>query len=526
MREQLPKIAIIVLLVLIVGVPILLAPSDANQGDADGPKLVIYTPHNEQIRHEIRQAFNKWRVSNGEPAVVFDWRTPGGTTDIRKGILSQFEGQIESDEGLDKGIGVDLFFGGGWYDHGKVADGLEISDDSWLRVVDDPQIDTSVFKAAFPTPTIGSEKLYLTRTFNENGEDNTLIAWTGVTLSSFGIVYNNDTLKQLGIDRPKTWRDLGDSRFRGWVALADPGHSGSISATFDTILRREGWNEGWRTLRMMYANARYFASDATRVPVDVSRGDAAAGLCIDFYGRFQAGAVGEDRVGYSDPVENGKSMTATTADPITLLRGAPNGKLAREFIAWLISPEAQSLWQNKRAGSTAEAADNLVRPDRFELRRQPIRRDVYTTKHKAAWTDQALDPYTTAVPFPEGTPNYFRLVAPVTKAMAIDIHHDLIAAWTALNKARQANHPNLAQMQRLFFAMPEELAFRFSDPDLAKNWRTIHYDPSHPRYDQVVAELKAFEARLGGLGDMDANRVRWRGFFQKNYREVVRLGSE
>ncbi|MEM6260284.1 MAG: extracellular solute-binding protein [Planctomycetota bacterium] len=532
MRDHLPKIIIIGLLVLIVGVPIVLRPNTRASGDADAERLVIHTPHNEQIRYEIAEAFNDWRAANDKPAVEIDWRTVGGTGDIRKSILSQFTQLVNTGIDLDKqGIGADLFFGGGEYDHNLVAEGIEREVDGqafYTRVVMDPELDETLFIEAFPQAIIGGEKLYGIYTFEEDGEQVEIIGWTGVTLSSFGIVFNRDSIKQLGIDEPKVWADLGDPRLRGWVALADPGHSGSISATFETILKREGWTQGWITLRSVFANARYFATSSDRVPVDVSRGDAAAGMCIDFYGRYQTGMVGDDRMGYNDPIEDGRSLTATTADPITLLRGAPNPELAREFIAWLLTPEAQALWQR----SLGDGSDDLARPRQYELRRQPIRKDLFTDASRASWVDQELDPYLTALPFPDGTPSYFSMVAPVTKAMASEIHNDMVSAWRALHDAIEAKHPKADEMRRLFYEMPPDLTLTWPDAELDKDWLAIQRDKDHPRHSEVVDHLGAFKKRLETLRDrsdpsvIEGNRLKWRGFFQANYRKVVALARQ
>jgi len=532
MRDHLPKIIIVSLLVIIVGLPVVLRPSGedeslASAGDGDVAKLIIFTPHNEQIRFEVAQAYNQWRVDRGEVPVKFEWRSPGGTSDIRRGILDQYRSLYNRGKPLDDGIGADLFFGGGDYDHGKVSSGITV-DDVTLRIIDDPKIDRDAFDAAFPNERIGGERLYRYYTFTEDGEEVKVLGWTGVTLSSFGVVFNRDVLAKINADEPTTWSDLASPQYRGWVALADPGHSGSITATFNTILRRAGWGEGWGILRRTYANARYFTTSASTVPNDVARGDAAAGMCIDFYGRSQAGLIGGDRLGYADPVEDGKSMTATTADPITLLRGAPSADLAREFIAWLLTPDAQGLWQRSIAGSGGDA-DAVVRPVEYELRRQPIRSDMYTDAERAGWTDGELDPFATAVPFPEGTPNYFGMVAPLTQAMAIDIHGELVAAWEAINRVRDPEHPQhamLDEMVALFDAMPEELTLTWPDEDLAANWRAIHHDPGHARHAEVVAVLDAFDQQLDTLGDrhaMEASRIRWRGFFQDNYRAILRL---
>ena len=39
------------------------------------------------------------------------------------------------------------------------------------------------------------------------------------------------------------------------------------------------------------ANARYFTDASTKIALDVEAGEAAAGMTIDFYGRFQSEAV-------------------------------------------------------------------------------------------------------------------------------------------------------------------------------------------------------------------------------------------
>lgn len=537
MKEHWSKIVIVLLLVVIVGLPILLKPADEAGAAGEVPtndadRLVIFTPHNEQIRYEISRAYNQYRKANGLGPVAFDWRVPGGTSDIRKSILSQYQAIADRDGDLDAGIGADLFFGGGDYDHGKVASGVEIERNGEplaIRIIDDSQLPAELMQAVFPAERIGGERLYRKYTFTEAGQDRTYLGWTGVTLSSFGIVYNKDLLTMLGIDPPKTWTDLQNPELRGWVALADPSHSGSIAATFNTVLRREGWDEGWGLLRRVFANARYFATSSDKIPVDVSKGDAAVGMCIDFYGRFQAGAIGGNRMGYIDPVVNGQSMTATTADPVTLLRGAPHETLAQDFIAWLLSPDAQGLWQRQKVQAGIDASAASVAPDKFELRRQPIRQDQYTAENRARWTDPEIDPFPTAVPFPEGTPFYFDIIAPLTQAMAIDTHADLIEAWRAIQRATESGHPNLAKMIERFDAMPDELTLQWPSPALAEDWHAIQNNPEHPEYETVIRVLNDWNDHLGELTDSDdmpAKRVRWRAFFKDHYREIVRLGNE
>src|SRR5206468_3056288 len=62
-----------------------------------------------------------------------------------------------------------------------------------------------------------------------------------------------------------------------------------------------GWKRGMRTLLRIAANARYFADDAQTVPNDVARGEAAAGMAIDFYARVTEQVVGPARAQFVLP---------------------------------------------------------------------------------------------------------------------------------------------------------------------------------------------------------------------------------
>jgi len=514
MREHLPKIVILLLVLLVVGGPLVLRGGDDVSLGADaapGDKLIIYTPHNEQIRYEFAEGFNRNRLSRGQPPVRFDWRSSGGTSDLRKQVLSQYEALAERHgvEAIDaRGIGGDIFFGGGEYEHNQLASGVEVGNEA-IPVVRPIRLPEGLLDEAFPSPLIGGEKLY-----------HPDLLWVGTTLSSFGIVYNRDVLAMKNLPEPRTWADLTDPRYFGDLALSDPTHSGSIAVTYETIVKRLGWHAGWALLRRCFANARYFSSSSSKVPVDVSAGEAAAGMCIDFYGRFQAGAIanadGSSRVGYIDPA----GLTATTADPISILRGAPHPELADAFVAWTLSPQAQRLWQY-RLGSEEG-------PKRFELRRQPIRVDAFSPRQRQHFTDPEIDPFGQARPMPPGTPGYYRYIAPITHAMGIDNHDRLKAAWQAIQRAGP-DHPRHAEMLALFDAMPPELTITWPDAELARDWRDILQSTDHPRRDEVVEVLRGFTGALKKRWSDDDQQLRdrlaWARFFADNYDRILRLAQ-
>jgi hypothetical protein len=309
--------------------------------------------------------------------------------------------------------------------------------------------------------------------------------------------------------------------------LVNPSQSGSVKTTFEAILHREGWRQGWRILRRASGNARYFSASSLKPPIDMSQGNAAMGVAIDFYGRFQSQAIKEagdpDRIGYVDP-QGGSSIDA---DPITMLRGAPHPGLAKRFIEFALSDEGQALWQFR---TKVRTSPDELGPERFELRRMIIARSMYE-RHFPEFIDQ-VNPYEIATPaaYPDGNVRDF--ISPLFAAMAMDTHHELREAWKAI-----ASHPaypagpsivtadecsdlTLRAMLTLFDAMPSLPA-----PDGALSLA----DPSHLgalRMGWVKGDWKEHGLWSAEETTADAMRKRFGAFFRANYRKIVDLARQ
>ncbi len=541
------KSLIFVALALILGVPFVFSlVRDSGQADPGARTLTIITPHNEQIRYEFERGFNEWHQNNyGEP-VVIDWRTPGGTSTIRKQLQSIYtkaistgkitpEGELARDEQGNPTMGVmpnDIFFGGGSYEHGQMKNGVTatpLGADEAVNMPISVQIDISEAELAtvFGENVIGADELYDPELY-----------WLGTALSGFGIVFNRDVLDMLDLPEPRGWHDLTDAGYTGWMALADPRMSGSVTTTYDSILNIYGWDEGWRILRDMCANARYFAITSTKIPIDVSIGEAAAGVAIDFYGRYQSQALmqpGETaetaRVGYSYP----PGAVLIDADPVSILRGGPDPELARRFVDYVLSPEGQSIWQyharRKLAGlDTGDAVKVAIPegfgPEQYELRRLPVRRDMYVPEHTSRFVDADTNPFVLA-----GEIEYQgwrSAIAPLMAAMAIENQSQIRDAWIALNELRAAADennalaPTVAEAEALFYAFPEH-----TFPDNATD---RDGNPS-PYAGQTVAingeNFRAIRAQFwDGSSPTSEQRIRYLRFFRENYAEVVRIAED
>ena len=590
------NLAIVLITAAVVALPFLLRPAEEASAWRPGdPTIVIVTPHNEAVRTEFARGFSAWHHERFGKPVRIDWRAIGGTSEIMRYLVAEYTAAFrtwwkseghpwsadaaraivdrkfkpdhppagagddpgamakwnrvrdahlafrETDDAANFTAKIDIFFGGGTYDHGKAfRQGLSVP--PWP---DD----------ASPPDTLRTAEGAVLIPAGLSGETWRDRAMFGNAVSTFGIVYNFDRLHDLGIENPpRTWRDLTSPAYIRQIGVADPTKSGSIAKAFEMIIHQQcynavrdagysdrqidawesaindarldpgvlphgvpaeyqdametGWREGLRVVQLIGANARYFTDSASKVPIDVSTGDAAAGLAIDFYGRYQAECSlspdGEARMTYVTPA-GGSSVSA---DPISLLRGAENRELAVRFIEFVLSEDGQRLW-TYRPGTPGG-------PHRFALRRLPIRRDFYPSddatfaaraaehaEHAAdPLDDPAVNPYRLAEDFTyrhRWTARHFGVHRDLIRAMCLDAADELKEAWQAIvaHGGPQAQPEAMALLQRLP-DVPEPLA-----------WRS------------ALAIPRAHD-RLDYMRD-------WTGFFRASYREArraVKPGAE
>ena len=580
----------------VVALPFLFRKTpDAGAWREGDPVLAAVSPHNEAIRLEFADAFSRWHHEKYGRPVRVEWISIGGTTEIMRYLRSEYvasaqgwwrrlghawpqggsdvllDGSFdpakppagadadtlrrheelaalwtafrETDDPSAASSRIDLFFGGGTYDHGAAArEGLLVApwpDGAPAGIFEDEEGNEIVPRAM--SGEVWRDDLFF-----------------GTVLSTFGICFNPDRLRDLGFDDATvadksawTWDALADPRLRGHVGVADPTKSGSVAKAFEMIvqykcrahLRAAGYDdatvaryeadiaaaklppgdmppsvpetyqreveagflEGVNLVRRIGANARYFTDSAGRVPIDVAAGSAAAGVAIDFFGRFQAecsrAADGTPSMEYVTP----RGGSSVGSDPISLLRGAPHRELAVRFIEFVLGRDGQKLW-NARVGTPGG-------PTRFALRRLPIRRD-FSPSDVPGWEecareaaanasdplgDPAVNPYALAGDFvyePRWTSRHFGILRDLVRAMCLDSGSELRSAWAAIQKAGGPD-ANPAAMAALL-AMP--------DAPAPLTWRS------------VITGYRDIP-RMRRLGD-------WTAFFRRQYAEAARLAGQ
>lgn len=563
--------------VLVIALPFIFRKEKPVGEWKDGdPVLVAISPHIASIRDEFALGFSNWHFEKYGKPVKIDWRSIGGTTEIMRYINGEYTAAYKAyrlrnklsyvdgvnvtdkrkpkddaakaelwedfrahDNPQDYGIKIDVFFGGGTYDHSSAArQGFTIvpwTAETMPKGLIENEEGTSIFPEGL------------------SGEDWRNEYFYSAVLSGFGICYNPDRLKEMGVENPPAeWRDLRDLAYFGQLALADPTKSGSVAKTFEMIIHTEcrnvvyeagwtdeqidefeakiaaaklpngvmpegvpqkyqedverGWKSGLDLIRQMGMNVRYFTDASGKVPVDVAAGDAALGISIDFYSRVQAEVTrdkltGADRLIFVNP----KGGSSISGDPISILRGAENKELALRFMEYVLSEDGQKLW-NYKPGTPGGPVSSA-------LRRLPVRRDFYPSadnatinakalEHSKYTSDNLLDPkvdaYSLANDFMyrfRWTGRHFSFFRQFIRAMCMDSGVELRAATKAIIEA--GGPEKCPQAMEALMRMPSE--------PYEMSW---------------TASLENSD-----LDSMECMRE-WTIFFRNTYKEAERLAKE
>ena len=360
-------------------------------------ELIIISPHPEGIETEFGKNFEKWYAEQTGRTVKTDWRDVGGTSSNYRFIESEFKR-------VPDGIGIDIFFGGGTDNY------LRLSNMGWLHAYKLPGTQLEQMMQSFQgIPLYDAEH-----------------QWYGAALSSFGIMYNEQLRELLKLPKATAWQDLGNVELIGKIGAADPRESGSAHMVYEIILQTVGWENGFALLTKIGGNVRGFSAGANAIPTDVVAGQVIYGLAIDFYAYGQIAIVGADKIKYVVPADG----AVVTADPIAILKGAPNLPVAEKFLEFVLSEKAQKLWMLRDTDSEGpkwkgglnrasvlpalydKLGERCIVPNPFAMEGAPFQYD--SDKGSTRWD----------------------IVNGLFGVLIIDSHKDLVNAWKAIRKCK------------------------------------------------------------------------------------------
>lgn len=231
-------------------------------------------------------------------------------------------------------------------------------------------------------------------------------------LAGYGIAYNPDAVKALGLQPPKDWADLAASPYAGKVQMPIPGSVGFAPVLYEAILQGYGWEKGWAIVSEIGGNVTFNRAALPDGKDAVATGEMAARMTMDFFVSIATGTEGSGKISFAYP-----SRTVYNPAHIAIFAKAPHPKTAREFVDFALSEAGQRL---------------LLHPD---VHRLPVRPALYGKVPKLAVNPFTQDNYGYNASFGRERRG---LVSAMFDVMLVRFHDEQVALWQSLHAAESA----------------------------------------------------------------------------------------
>ncbi len=367
----------------------------------EGVTLIVITRHEATLLEVAREKFLSSPVAQEL-----------GITNIQFVAAGPEQWETYIQRGIERGRPIDVAWGGGptLFNY--------IDELGYLEPIN-PEAQPAYYAVLYEMEKI-PEEIAGVATYKV-GEDG-YVHWIGAAISSFGFTVNNKVLRDYGLPKPTTWKNLTNPIYgkqlpsTPLIGIADPTKSTSNTRMYEIILQAYGWDEGWRILTLMAANSKIYDS-SSGVRDAVIRGEIAAGITIDFYG-YTAMHQNPD-CEYILP----QGLTIVNADPIAIIKGTNHPVQAAAFVAWVLSEYGgQQVWLDERVN---RLPINPAVFDTPEGQARPDLRQAYET----ATTSPAID-FNESLALATERPMQFYF-----KATLVNAHDDLQSVWAEIVKA-------------------------------------------------------------------------------------------
>jgi len=157
----------------------------------------------------------------------------------------------------------------------------------------------------------------------------------GIYVGVLGMSANEGLLKELGLPTPTGWDDLTDPRYKGLVGVANINTSGTALTTLATQIFLRGEDEGFEYMKRLHKNIAHYTKSGVAPGILCGRGEIAVAIV------FLHDVIYQIESGYPVTAIAPKEGTGYEIGGLNLVKGAPHPELAKDFIDWLVSAEAQ-----------------------------------------------------------------------------------------------------------------------------------------------------------------------------------------
>lgn len=177
----------------------------------------------------------------------------------------------------------------------------------------------------------------------------------GIGLNPIVFLTNKEFLKDNNLQAPSSWYDLLDPAYKNGLQMADARTSGTGFNRIASIMLALGSeDEAFDYMEKMHQNVQVYTKSGGGGTVPVATRQASSGVF------FLVDSIETAKRGYDVEISFPKEGSVVSVEAMALVKNGPNQDLAKKFMDWLVTPEAQSLYAKHGIGFLPVRSDAQV----------------------------------------------------------------------------------------------------------------------------------------------------------------------
>ncbi|WP_030143662.1 ABC transporter substrate-binding protein [Mycetocola saprophilus] len=190
--------------------------------------------------------------------------------------------------------------------------------------------------------------------------------WTGVYVGALSFCSNTDVLKEIGAKAPTSWNDLLDPRFKGNIAMAHPGTSGTAYQALWTHVELDNGDQAQALeyFAKLHSNILQYSKSGSAPGQMAGRGEVATGII------FAQDCQKFIKEGFTNLTTTfPKEGEGYEVGAVSLIKNARNPEGAKAFIDWTLTAQAQDLAATVGSYSVPTNPDATITDDMVDLKK-------------------------------------------------------------------------------------------------------------------------------------------------------------
>ena len=159
--------------------------------------------------------------------------------------------------------------------------------------------------------------------------------WHGIYTGILGFMVNKDELDRMGLEAPKDWPDLLDSKYEGLIWLSNYNTAGTAKLVINTMIQKYGHDEGIQYLVDLDKNIEVYTKSGSGPSKNVGTGECIIGIGFLHDGITQILDNGYDNIELIIP----SSGTSCEIGATAIFKGAKHPNAAKLWIEYALSPD-------------------------------------------------------------------------------------------------------------------------------------------------------------------------------------------